>query len=264
MISTHFVTGAPNWVDLGTPDIDRATAFYSALFGWRLQSAGPESGGYGFFQRDGRTVAGAMQTPPDQGPPVWTVYFQSPDADATAEAVGRAHGRVVSAPREVPDKGRVALLADRAGAPYGIWQPGRLKGLDVVGEHGTLVWAELHTPDIAAAAGFYNTVFGWETSSVSFPGGSYTCVNAAGQGEAAAFGGLVPLDDDPVESDAEPHWLPYFGTADPDTVCARATELGGTVRLAPLDLPDVGRIAKLSDPFGARFAVIRGEPRQTG
>jgi predicted enzyme related to lactoylglutathione lyase len=29
------------------------------------------------------------------------------------------------------------------------------------------------------------------------------------------------------------------------------------------DLPDVGRIAKLTDPYGARFAVIKSAPAQS-
>lgn len=34
MLSTDYVPGAPNWVDLGTPDVDAAAAFYGAVFGW--------------------------------------------------------------------------------------------------------------------------------------------------------------------------------------------------------------------------------------
>src|SRR3954463_8505871 len=55
MLTTRYVPGTPNWLDPGTPDVDAAVAFYSAVFGWRVTSAGPESGGYGFFQLDGRT-----------------------------------------------------------------------------------------------------------------------------------------------------------------------------------------------------------------
>ena len=35
MLTTRFVNGAPNWRDIGTSDIDRASACYGALFGWR-------------------------------------------------------------------------------------------------------------------------------------------------------------------------------------------------------------------------------------
>src|SRR2546421_12970759 len=58
MLTTDFVTGAPNWLDLGTPDTDAAAAFYNGVFGWDFQSAGPDAGGYGFLQKNGRTLAG--------------------------------------------------------------------------------------------------------------------------------------------------------------------------------------------------------------
>ncbi|OXS35027.1 VOC family protein [Streptomyces sp. XY006] len=261
MLTTRYVTGAPNWVDLGTPDIDGATAFYEALFGWRFQPGGPEVGGYGLFQLGGRTVAGGMQTTPEQGPPSWTVYFQAPDADATAEAARQARGSVLLPPMDVQDLGRTAILADRAGVPFGLWQPGRNQGLDVVGEPGALCWTELYTADVPAAAAFYHSVLGLETYGVDMPGGTYTTFGPAGEGEDAMFGGVVALADDPAEQ--EPHWLPYFEAADPDAVVAAARERGGTVRMPPTDVPEVGRIARLTDPYGARFAVIRSEPSQS-
>lgn len=50
MLGTDFTTGSPNWLDLGSPDTDAAVAFYGAVLGWEFASAGPEAGGYGFFQ----------------------------------------------------------------------------------------------------------------------------------------------------------------------------------------------------------------------
>ena len=47
-----------------------------------------------------------------------------------------------------------------------------------------------------------------------------------------------------------------FAVADTDATVARAQELGGTVRLRPLDLPEIGRIAVLEDPVGAVFQVL--------
>jgi predicted enzyme related to lactoylglutathione lyase len=262
MLTTRFVNGSPNWIDLGTSDIDGATDFYGALFGWRFRSAGPEAGGYGFFQLDGRTAAAGMQTTPDQGPPSWNVYFQSSDAEATAKAAEQAHGRVLFQPMDVMGQGTMAILADQAGVPFGIWQPGLNKGLDVANEPGSLCWVELYTPDIAAAAAFYNTVLGLETSAVLFAHGTYTCINPAGEGEEAMFGGVVPLADDPVEAESGPYWLPYFEVTDTDDVVAEAQERGGTVRMPATDAEGVGRIAKLADPYGARFAVIKSAPRQ--
>ncbi|NGO14506.1 VOC family protein [Streptomyces sp. HC44] len=260
MLTTRFVTGAPSWVDLGTRDIDGASSFYHAIFGWDFQSGGPEAGGYGFFQLDEKTTAGGMQTTEDQGPPSWTVYFQSPDVEATVKAAEGTHGGVPMPPMDVMDQGRMAILSDNADVTFGIWQPGKLKGVDVAGDPGSLCWVELYTPDIAAAAAFYNAVLGLETSAVEFPGGTYTCVNPAGTEEDDMFGGFVPLADDPTEQSA--YWLPYFEVTDTDTVVARAEELGGTVRTPATSMEGVGRMAKLTDPYGARFAVIKSEPPQ--
>lgn len=257
MLTTRFTDGAPNWLDVGTSDIDGAIAFYGGLFGWTFQSAGPDTGGYGFFQLNGRTAAGGMPMSPEMGPPAWTVYFQSTNAEATAKAAHEAHGQVFAGPMDVMGQGRLAVLADQAGAPFGIWQPGLTKGFDVATEPGSVTWVELYTPDVAAAAAFYGAVLGLETSAVPFPGGTYTCVNAAGAGEDSMFGGIVPLGGDPAEAGSNPYWLPYFAVADTDATVSDARNLGGTVRMNPMDIPGVGRVARLADPYGARFAVIK-------
>lgn len=264
MLTTRYVTGSPNWLDLGTPDLRGAESFYGGLFGWRFRSAGPEAGGYGMFQLDDRTVAGAMTVPPEQAPPGWMVYFRTPDADATATAVRDAGGTVLFEPMDVFDLGRMAVFADPAGVGFAVWQPGAHKGMDVVNDPHTLCWTELYTRDPAAAMAFYGAVLGIESSSVPWPDGtgSYILLTPPGGGDDSSFGGVVPLDTDPVEAAEGPYWTPYFEVPDADATAAKAEQLGGTVRLAPTELGGVGRFAKLSDPYGARFAVITSAPAQ--
>ncbi|MFC7987847.1 VOC family protein [Streptomyces pilosus] len=264
MLTTRFVDGAPSWIDVGSSDIEGTASFYGGLFGWAFRPAGPDTEGYGFFELAGRIVAGGTRLAPEQGPPAWTVHFQSPDADATARAALRAGGSVPMPPADVGEQGRTAILADHAGAPFGIWQPARRRGIEAAGEAGALCWVELHTPDVARAAAFYRAALGWETSGVRFPGGVYTSLNPAGTGEEDMFGGLVPSADDPPEAGpARPSWLPHIGVADTDAVVARAVGLGGTVRMPATSVAGVGRLARLEDPYGARFAVLRGDPRQS-
>ena len=155
MLITNYVPGAPNWVDLGTPDVDAAAAFYGAVFGWEFQSAGPDAGATGIFTLDGKTVAAVGPMMERGGPPSWTLYFDTPDANATADAVKRAGGVSPAEPMDVGTAGRMAQFTDPVGAVFAVWQPGDTKGLDAVNDPGTLSWTELHTADPAAAKSFY-------------------------------------------------------------------------------------------------------------
>ena len=256
MLTTRYVTGSPSWFDLGTPDMDAAAAFYTGVFGWSFQPGGPEVGGYGTFQAGGKTVAGGMAADPGQGEPAWKVYFQTSDIEATARSVEQAGGSVTAPPIDVMELGRSAFFRDPAGVGFAAWQPQRMNGMEAAGDPGTLGWVELYTPDVKAATEFYHAVFGWETSEVPFPGGTYTTVNPATAGPDSMFGGMVPLDNDAVEAEAGAYWMPYIEVDDADATAARARELGGTVRMAPMDVAGVGRLGRIADPFGARIAFV--------
>lgn len=263
MLTTRFTDGAPDWLDLGTPDLEGATAFYTALFGWEYEPGGPETGGYGMFTLDGRTTGGVMTVPEEQAKSSWAVYFRSADVDATARTVEKAGGSASFPPMDVLEYGRMGGFQDAAGAYFGVWQPKANPGLGVVGDPGSLCWAELYTPDVPAAAAFYSAVFGWETARTPYPGGdgAYTVIRTAGGGEDTGFGGLVPLDAVPVRAAEGPHWLPYIEVGDCDAAVAEVERLGGKLTLEPLEMADVGAFAHVTDPYGAAFAVIRSAAR---
>ncbi|MFE5333748.1 VOC family protein [Embleya sp. NPDC056575] len=253
MLSTDYATGAPNWLDLGSPDTDAAARFYTTIFGWDFQSAGEDAGGYGLFQQDGRSVAGLGPLTEEGASPAWTVYFKSPDADATARAVTDGGGRVRVEPFDVMEMGRMSPLTDPAGADFAIWQPGTFQGAELVGKPTSAAWVELHGVELTAALAFYGKLFGWRTQQFEMPGMTYNVLSTAeGDQQATSFGGIVP---DPHGQDA--HWIVYFEVADPDDVIAKAERNGGTVTMPAADVPDVGRLAWLTDPFGAPFAIIK-------
>ncbi|WP_069885902.1 VOC family protein [Streptomyces luteocolor] len=260
MLNTRFLTGAPVWVDMCAPDLADVSGFYRDLFGWELEPGGADVGGYSRFQLSGRTAAGAMAMPAEEAAPSWTLYFRTPDVDATVKAVEQAGGGALFEPVDIRDLGRMAGLTDSSGVPFSVWQQGELKGLDVVNEPGSLVWTELYTADVPRAAAFYGSVFGWGTSETPFPGGSYTMVHPADGTEDDMFGGMVPLASDPSEAGEGAYWLPYFQVADCDEAVTRARRGGGTVRMEPISMQGVGRFAKLADPAGARFAVLQPSP----
>ncbi|MCZ4123310.1 VOC family protein [Streptomyces sp. H39-S7] len=266
MLSTDYVPGAPNWLDLASRDIPASAAFYNAVFGWTFQSAGPDAGGYGMFVLDEKTVAGIGPIMADGVQPCWTPYFKTPDAEATAKAVEQAGGTVAFPPMDVFTMGRMAVFTDPAGAGFNVWQPGDNKGLDVVTADNALCWVELHTTDAAAAKAFYHQVFDWEYTDAPMPGMTYTLIRPAGTDAAAEaeHGGLMDLPPGATGPGSAPNWHPYFGTADCDATFATAVAHGATVIMPPDDAPGVGRLAMLLDPAGAQFALLTGVAADAG
>ena len=68
-----------------------------------------------------------------------------------------------------------------------------------------------------------------------------------------AIGGFSPLPEDSAA------WTIFFTVADVDASVAKATDRGAQVVQPAMDMPGVGRMATLSDPQGARFALITYE-----
>ncbi|KOU54577.1 VOC family protein [Streptomyces sp. WM6378] len=257
MLTSTQVPGGLNWLDLGTPDIDAAVAFYTGLFGWQFQSAGPEAGGYGFFQKDGKTVGAAGPLTEDGASSAWTVYFRTVDADATAKSVEQAGGSVRVPPSQVFTAGRMAAFTDPAGADFAVWEPGDTDGLERVNDPGSVSWIELYTTDAAAAKAFYGSVLSWEIRDMPMGGGIvYSIAGPTGGGEQAMHGGLMELPQENRDAGSASEWHPYFEVEDCDATVASAQGLGATVIIAATDGEGVGRFAMLLDPFGAPFAVI--------
>ncbi|MFE1774829.1 VOC family protein [Streptomyces sp. NPDC059008] len=266
MLTTDYVPGTPNWLDLGAPDVDAAVAFYSAVFGWSFESAGPQAGGYGFFQIDGRTVAAAGPLTEEGAASAWTAYFHTRDADATAKAVEQAGGSVRVEPGDVFTAGRLAAFTDPTGADFAVWQPRETGGLERVMEPNTLCWTELYTTDAAAAKDFYRQVFSWSYQDMPMGGDMvYSVISSPGGGRTddPGQGGLMQLPKENLAAGSTSEWHPYFGVLDCDATYAAAVGQGATVLIPPADAPGVGRLAMVKDPAGAPFALIKGDPNMT-
>ncbi|MCJ1681517.1 VOC family protein [Streptomyces sp. APSN-46.1] len=262
MLGTDFRQGSPNWLDLGSPDIEAAAAFYGELFGWRFVSAGPEAGGYGFFQLGGRTVAALGPLTDEGATSAWTVYFNAEDIQATAKAVKAGGGRIRTEPMDVMGEGWLAQATDPQGAEFALWQPAKTGGLQLTSADNTLVWVELHVPDPGAAIGFYEGLFGWRHEEMRAPGMTYRVLSTAdGDQQQNSFGGVAPLGDE-VSGAGSARWVPYFNVPDVDATVEAADANGGSVLMPAADVPDVGRIAWLADPAGAVFALLKPNPRQ--
>jgi predicted enzyme related to lactoylglutathione lyase len=248
----EYPPGTPSWVDLASPDLDASRRFYSALFGWDADvDPDPQSAGYTMFRLGGRAVAGLGPTT-GGNPPAWMTYVTVASAEEAVAAATEGGGHVLMPPIDVFAYGRMAVLADTAGAVISVWQPGSHKGAQVASEPGTLCWNELAARDIDAAKAFYRRVFGWEGETMPY-GDTSTYTQWMSDGRAVA--GMIQMNEAWPEH-VPAHWMVYFAVADADATAARAVELGGQVPVPPTDTPP-GRLAVLYDPQGAVFSIIR-------
>lgn len=76
----------------------------------------------------------------------------------------------------------------------------------------------------------------------------------------AGHGGIMQLQQENLDAGSGAEWHPYFGVEDCDATYAAATERGATTLFPPMHVPGVGRMAMVKDPFGATFALIKGDP----
>jgi predicted enzyme related to lactoylglutathione lyase/membrane protease YdiL (CAAX protease family) len=121
---------------------------------------------------------------------------------------------------------------------------------------GTFSWADLGTPDPAAAKHFYTGLFGWSFDDRPMSNDEhYTMLLQDGKSVAA----LYQQQADQRSAGIPPHWLPYVTVESADRVSAQAAELGGTVLAQPFDVQEHGRMAVIQDPTGAVVALW--EPR---
>jgi predicted enzyme related to lactoylglutathione lyase len=274
-----YIPGVPCWVDTSQPDPEAAVDFYRGLFGWEFEDAMPpgSEGKYFMARLRGGDVA-AVGSIPEAAPPMalWNTYIWVDRADDAASKVRDAGGGVLMEPFDVMDAGRMAFVTDREGAAFCVWQAKQNKGAQIVNEPGSLSFNSLGTRDIEAAKSFYGSVFGWRTLAV---GGGADMWTMPGYGDhlelsnpdlrkqLAETGGppgfedvvasINPLPDD--QPDTPAHWSVTFAVEDADATAARATELGGTLVVPPLDAPWV-RMTIINDPQGAMLIASQFVP----
>ncbi|MFI7502536.1 VOC family protein [Streptomyces sp. NPDC049687] len=249
----RYAPGTPCWVSLMVHGLTSTQEFYGELFGWEFQPGPLQLGPYVRALLDGQEVAGIGQLPPDRHLPVaWTPYLASEDADTSAETVRLCGGTIGVGPLDAADAGRLAIGSDPSGAVFGIWQAAAHRGTTITGVPGTPAWNELLTYETASVGKFYETVFGYAQEAEASADFDYVTLRIGGRPVAGIHGVGAALS-----RDRGPHWVTYFEVADADAALTLLTDLGGHV-LAPVRDSAHGRVATVSDPEGARFALIQG------
>ena len=122
---------------------------------------------------------------------------------------------------------------------------------------GTFCWVDLSTTDQEAAKKFYGALFGWTANDYPMGDGAvYSMMQKNGK-DAAAISKLQP---EQASAGMPPHWNSYIAVQNIDAVTKKATSLGGSVAMPPMDIPDTGRMAVVQDPSGAYVSLWQPGP----
>ncbi|HEY8078034.1 MAG TPA: VOC family protein [Labilithrix sp.] len=241
------------WYENLTKDVKGSIAFYTEVVGWKTQPF-DDSGNYTMWVSSQGPIGGVMTLPEQAAkmgvPPHWMGHVQVASVDETASQVKKLGGKVHKDPEDIPNVGRFAVIADPQGASLSVFTPKQPMTLHDMTKPGEMCWNELLTTDAKAGLEFYTKVFGWKVLQEMDMGpmGTYRIF---GVGEQRVGGAMTVPKGAPMPT----AWLYYVDVGDLDGAIARATTRGAKVMNGPMDIPEGARIAQLTDPLGAAFAL---------
>ena len=249
------------WYELMTTDAEGAKAFYDAVVGWDFGEGVEEYQGYRMINtRDGGMAGGVMPLDAEMqqhgARPTWLGYLNVADVDDKVAAIEAAGGKALMGPTDIPNVGRIAMVADPQGAPFYVMKPippaGRENDPSTVfspTDQGRCAWNELSTSDPVAARRFYGEQFGWTTDNFMPMGehGEYRFIDHQGLTLGAISGTM---------GGQRPHWRFYFRVPSVSEAKATIEAKGGQVAMGPMEVPGGDHVVVGVDPQGAEFALV--------
>lgn len=242
------------WYELVTSDTAKAIAFYGDVVGWKTELFGEGKEAYTMWVASQGPLGGVMTFPEEAKkmgvPPHWGSYVEVDDVDASTEKAKKLGAKVLFGPHDIPKIGRFTLIADPQGATISLFKPLEAMKPHDMTKPGEVSWHELYAKDHGAAFKFYSELFGWKqiTEMDMGPKGKYLIY---GQGETQ-YGGMMSLTP---EMTFPPSWTYYFNVVDLDKAVEKAKGRDGKLMIGPMDVPGGTRVAILTDPQGAMFAL---------
>ncbi len=252
------------WYELITSDQAGAKEFYDAVVGWTIGEPAPEFNGYRMIGRsDGGQAGGVLPLTDDMrehgANPIWLAYISVEDVDATVRSIEEAGGKALMPPTDLPNVGRIAMVADPQGAPFYVMKPippadkpdarSDVFSTDAEQRCG---WNELSTSDPAAARKFYTGQFGWGADEFMDMGemGEYRFLEQDGT-RIGALCGTMPGH--------QSKWRYYFRVPSVAAAKSAVEAGGGTIAMGPHQVPTGDWILIGFDPQGAEFALVGRE-----
>jgi predicted enzyme related to lactoylglutathione lyase len=239
----HFV-----WHELMTTDAAGAEKFYTELFGWTFKHSPGANGIYRVLSAGGRELGGIVEVSADCGfPPFWSGYISVPDVDQAARTAVENGGTVTFGPFDIPNIGRLANVMDSEGAAFIVFHDHKGDGTsEAMPKMGEFCWDSLATSDAERALAFYGAVVGWTRGKFGDAPGLFF---AASDGETVA-------DTDTPAPGAPASWTTHVVIHELTSARAKAESLGAKVLVPEINVPNVGKMAIIADPWGAVISLF--------
>jgi predicted enzyme related to lactoylglutathione lyase len=240
------------WFDLFTHDLQSTSLFYEALFGWSFKETSSTGKIVKTILRDGVPIANAVyieQEDPKVNGSRWLSYISVEDVDLAAKLTLKNKGSVYIKPRDLLNRGRVAVVNDPQKAIFGLVTA--TGGDPLEGDYLLNQWvgSELWTTSPDDALKFYNKLTGYEQKLIDVkPDVKYRRLVVNGR----FCGGLMKLPWD----DVEPAWIPYIMVEDVMAIVKKVKKLGGKLIIEPDTSAKEGTVAMIADPSGAVFGIV--------
>ncbi len=239
------------WHDLLTDDVTGAKKFYQTLFEWEFRGRGGDDAPYLTAFKSDAPVCGIVKSDRlenDRSEARWIGYVSVPDVQRAVGQVLSQQGIIFVPPRELSERGIVALAGDPWGAYFGListWEGDpEEKEPEVYG----WMWNELLFAEPDTMSGFYEKVFNYNREDHLTDGAYDYTVLKSGANERAGISGLP-------NKNYAPMWVSFIRVEDLNTVIDQAQRIGGRILYRPAENSGIRSAAIIADPTGAVFGI---------
>ncbi len=237
------------WVDLVTPDLSKAEAFYTELFGWSYDESEIKGIKTALIKKDGQVIGSMIEVKKAKSS-VWM-----PAAPVSADQLKEKSKTLL-------DKGAklaIGTMSQNSRGSQVVFEGAQGEEFSLIADNsyydksarsnnaGTFMGSELWASKPQDARNFYQYAFGVEVSQQDYEGKPYWFFELAGE----RIAGMI---QNPITNQGS-QWVSYIYADNPAAVAQQVTAKGGYVIAAPqAELRD-GNVAVVQDPQGAIFCV---------
>jgi predicted enzyme related to lactoylglutathione lyase len=246
-----FTYGRFIWHDLLTDDVATAKKFYQSLFGWEFKGRGGDEAPYLTAYNNNAPVCGIVKSDRlenDRSESRWIGYVSVPDVQRTVDQILLLQGIIFIPPRELSERGMVALAGDPWGAHFGVLTTWAGDPEEKEPEIHGWMWNELMVSAPDSMAVFYEEVFNYTLQENPADDKHYYMVLRSGDQEMAGISRLANKNNAPM-------WVSFIRVEELNTVIDQAQRIGGRILYRPAENSEISSAAIIADPTGAVFGI---------